>query len=175
MIRILSAALAVMLMATGASAEVVSRTADGFVLRYKVTLETTPEDAWTAVGEVGRWWNGAHTYSGSATNMTLPLEVGGCLCEALADGTIFEHGRVTQADAATGVLLDAPLGPLKGKATRAVLGLTWATEGRGLKLTMTFTVEGPGLGAFAGPVDGVMSDQFSRWARYVETGETPGD
>lgn len=173
MIRILSAALAVMLMATGATAEVVSRTSDGFVLRREVTLETTPDDSWTAVGEVGRWWNGAHTYSGAATNMTLPLEVGACFCEALADGTIFEHGRVTQADAATGVLLDAPLGPLKGKAIRADLGLSWASEGPGLTLTMTFTVEGPGLGAFAGPVDGVMSDQFSRWVRYVETGEAP--
>ena len=173
MIRTLSVALAVMLMATGASAEVVSRTADGFVLRYEVALETTPEDAWTAVGEVGRWWNGAHTYSGSAINMTLPLEVGGCLCEALTDGTIFEHGRVTRTDPQTGVVLDAPLGPLKGKATRADLGLTWASEGSGLTLAMTFTVEGPGLGAFAGPVDGVMGDQFARWVRYVEAGEAP--
>ena len=173
MIRTLSAALAVMLMATGASAEVVSRTADGFVLRYEVAVETTPDDAWVAVGEVGRWWNGAHTYSGTATNMTLPLQVGGCLCEALADGTIFEHGRVTRADPQAGVAIDAPLGPLKGKATRADLDLTWANEGRGLKLAMTFTVEGPGLGAFAGPVDGVMGDQFARWVHYVETGETP--
>ena len=173
MIRALLAAFTAMLLATGAQAEVVSRSADGFVLRYEVALETTPDDAWIAVGEVGRWWNGAHTYSGSATNMTLPLEVGSCLCEALADGTVFEHGRVTQADPQTGVVLDAPLGPLKGKATRADLSLGWVAEGLGLKLTMTFAGDGTGLGAFAGPVDGVMGDQFSRWAHYVEYGETP--
>jgi hypothetical protein len=168
-----AAVFALGLMAAPASAEVVSRTADGFVLRYETTLETTPEEAWVAVGEVGRWWNGAHTYSGAATNLTLPLTVGACLCEALADGTLFEHGRITVADPETGVLLDAPLGPLKGKATKAQLSLGWTGANRGMRLVMTYVIEGPGLGALAGPVDGVMADQFARYAHFVEYGETP--
>jgi hypothetical protein len=156
-----------------ASAEVVSRTADGFVLRYETTLETTSDDAWVAFGDIGRWWNGAHTYSGSGANLTLPLEVGACFCEALADGASFEHGRVTVADPGTGVLLDAPLGPLKGKATKAQWSIGWTGANRGLSLIMTYVVQGPGLGALAGPVDGVMGDQFARYAHYVEYGESP--
>ena len=157
------------------SAEVVSRTVDGFVLRYEVRVETTPDDAYHALGEVGRWWNGAHTYSGSGANLTLPLAVGACLCEALADGTLFEHGRVTALDPATGAQLDAPLGPLKGKANRAQLSIAWVPAVRGLSLVMTYEVQGAGLGALAGPVDGVMGDQFARYARYVEYGESPDE
>lgn len=152
-VRIAAAAIAMSLggFSTAASAEVVSRTADGFVLRYETTLEMTPDDAYVALGEVGRWWNGAHTYSGAATNLSLPLEVGGCLCEALADGTTFEHGRITVADAGTGVLLEAPLGPLKGKTSKAQLSFGWTDANKGLTLIMTYVVEGPGLGAFAAP------------------------
>lgn len=158
-------------LASAASAEVVSHTADGFVLRQEVRLETTPDKALSGLGDVGRWWNGDHTYSGSGANLTLPLAVGACLCEALADGAVFEHGRITALDAASGVELEAPLGPLKGKTTRAQLSFAWTPAERGLKLIMTYVVEGPGLGGFAGPVDGVMSDQFARYARYVEYGE----
>lgn len=167
----IAAAFASLCLTSAASAEVVSRTADGFVLHQEITLETTPDDALVALGEVGRWWNGAHTYSGSGANLSLSLEAGGCLCEALADGATFEHGRVTAVDASKGVDLDAPLGPLKGKATQARLSFGWIPANRGLTLVMTYVVEGPGLGAFAGPVDGVMSDQFARYAHYVEYGE----
>ena len=171
----IAAAFASLCLTSAASAEVVSRTADGFVLHQEITLETTPDDALVALGEVGRWWNGAHTYSGSGANLSLSLEAGGCLCEALADGTLFKHGRVTALDPATGAQLDAPLGPLKGKASRAQLSIAWVPADRGLSLVMTYEVQGAGLGALAGPVDGVMGDQFARYARYVEYGESPDE
>lgn len=167
-----AALVAICLLASApAAAEVVERHADGFTLRFEVAMETTPEDAYGAVGEIGRWWDGAHTYSGAAANMTLRLEPGGCLCEALANGEVFEHGRVVSADLEDGVILNAPLGPLKASATRADLSFIWPSENRGRTLTMTFVVEGPGLGAMADPVNGVMQIQYSRLARYVEYGE----
>lgn len=154
-----------------AAAEVVERHADGFTLRFEIALETTPEDLLGSIGEIGRWWDGAHSYSGDAANMTLALEPEGCFCEALADGTMFEHGRVVSIDPMTGVLLNAPLGPLNGKATKADLGFGWAGANRGWTVVMTFVVEGPGLGAFADPVDGVIGGAFSRYVRFVEYGE----
>ena len=160
-----------LLSAVPAAAEVVERHADGFTLRFQVAMEAAPEDLLGSLGEIGKWWDGAHSYSGDATNMTLVMEPGGCFCEALADGTAFEHGRVVSIDPATGVLLNAPLGPLKAKATRADLGFGWASANRGRTVVMTFVVEGPGLGAFADPVDGVMGGAFSRYVRYVEYGE----
>lgn len=167
------AAAAMALSAAPAAAEVVERSADHFVLRFEVGLETTPEDIYGAIGDVARWWDGAHTYSGDAANLTMPLEVGACFCEVLADGATFEHGRVVQADPETGVLVDAPLGPLKGKATVAQWSIGWSAANRGHVLVMTYVVRGPGLGAMADPVDGVMGGQFSRLAHYVEYGEAP--
>ena len=161
------------LAAAPSSAEVVERDADHFVLRYEVGLETTPEDIYGSISHVGEWWNAAHTYSGKASNLTLPLEAGACFCEALPDGTAFEHGRVLQADPETGVLLDAPLGPLKGKATFARLGIGWSTADRGTVVVMTYVVRGPGLGAFADAVDAVMHDQYVRFMHFVEYGEAP--
>lgn len=165
-----AAALALSTLATAAAAEVVEKDADHFVLRYSIALETTPEDIYGAIGGIGQWWNSAHTYSGDARNLTLPLEVGACFCEALKDGKTFEHGRVVQADPETGVLLDAPLGPLKGKAIQAQWSLGWSGVAGGWEMVMTYVVRGPDLGAFAEDVDGVMQDQFSRWVHFTEYG-----
>ena len=163
-------------LATNARAEVIEKDADHFVLRYSVALETTPEDIYGAIGDIGQWWDSAHTYSGDAHNLTLPLEVGACFCEALADGKTFEHGRVVAADPETGVLLDAPLGPLKGKATKADWSLGWSGVAGGWEMVMTYVVRGPGLGAFAEGVDGVMQGQFSRWVHFAEYGpDVPAD
>lgn len=175
MLKSLLAAAVLAFVATPAAAEVIERSADHFVLRYETGLETTPEDIYGAVGEVGQWWDSAHTYSGDARNLSLPLEVGACFCEKLADGTIFEHGRVTAADPETGVLLDAPLGPLKGKTTRADLSIGWSGANAGWTLVMTYVVRGPGVGAWADGVDAVMQVQYSRLLHFVEYWETPAD
>jgi hypothetical protein len=172
--RVVTGVLALGLVATAASAEVIEKDADHFVLRYSVGLETTPDDIYGAVGEVGQWWNPSHTYSGEAANLTLPLAVGGCFCEALKDGTRFEHGWVVEADPETGVLLAAPLGPLKGKTTKADWSLGWSPANAGWELVMTYVVRGPGVGALAEPVDGVMGDQFSRLTRFIEYGPESG-
>lgn len=166
------ACLAVVIALGGASAarsEVIERHTDGFTLRFAVAVETAPEDVHRAVGEVGQWWDGAHTHSGSAANMTLFVEPGGCLCEAL-DGGLFVHGEVVSADQEGGIVLNAPLGPLKAAATQADLSFTWPGENSGRTVTLTFVVVGPGLGAMADPVNNVLQIQFDRLVRYVEYG-----
>ena len=170
MLRTLIAAAALLLAATPASAEVIARTADSFTLSFDVTLETTPGDMVLALESVGNWWDGAHTYSGDAANMSLSLDPGGCFCEALPDGKTFEHGHVVVLDD-DHLLLNAPLGPLNGRATKSDLIFRWSDTIRGTTLTMIFVVEGAGLGAFADAVDGVMGGQFARLARFVEYGE----
>ncbi|WP_420470522.1 hypothetical protein [Brevundimonas sp. FT23042] len=154
--------------ATSVQAEVRDRGPDHFVLRYEAITDRTPPTLYAAVGAVGLWWDGAHTYSGDARNMTLPLEVGGCFCEQLADGTAFEHGRVVGIDLASGISLDAPLGPLKGKAARADWRIEWSGDGPDRTLVMTYVVQGDGLGVWADGVDGVMSGQFARLVRFIE-------
>lgn len=164
------AALAVLASASTAAAEVVARTADSFTLRYEVGAEIDPSDIPGALVDVGRWWDSDHTYSGDAANITVDLTPGGCWCEKLADGTQFEHARVVSI-APDRIVFDAPFGPLKGKATKAVLTVTWPPANAGWTPTWEMVVEGPGLGAMADGVDGVMGAGFQRWLRYLERGE----
>jgi hypothetical protein len=160
---VLTAALA--LFAEPAAAEVVERHADGFTLRMSAPVSVGWGQAFAAVGDVGRWWNPDHTYSGDAASLSLPLETGACFCERLGDGSDFEHGRVVAIDPRREVRLEAPLGPLNGRARSAALTFGWSNtiDGEAQVLTLTYVVEGEGLGALAEPVDQVLTDQFTRW------------
>jgi hypothetical protein len=172
MLKSLLAAVAALTLATPAAAEVVERSADHFVLRYTSVMETTQDDLIASVEDIGNWWNPAHTYSGDAHNLSLTLDPGTCFCEALPDGSTFEHGWVSEYDPETGVLLEAPLGPLTGRTPLADWGIGWTggPSGAGWEVVMTYVVRGPGLGAYADGVDAVMQDQFNRFTRYIHYG-----
>lgn len=151
-----------------AAAEVVDRQDNSFTLRMSAPVDAGWGQAFLAVGDVRHWWNADHTYSNNAANLSLALEPGACFCEQMADGSTFEHGRVVAVDARHGVRLDAPLGPLKERATRASLTFGWTdTIGRDQVLTLTYVVEGEGVGSLAAPVDEVLTDQFARWAAWA--------
>jgi hypothetical protein len=158
--------------AAPASAEVVSRSADGFTLRFAVGVEAAPEDVVSAVSELPQWWDPAHTYTGDASNLSLAFQEGGCWCEKLADGTVFEHAVVTGITADR-VTMNAALGPLHDKATKAELTFGSGPENRGRLVTIDFVVEGPGLGVMADGVNIVMDQAFDRLIHQIEYGEPP--
>lgn len=170
MLKILIAAAALMFAATPVSAEVIARTADSFTLRYQSAMETTPEDILSSMTLVGEWWDGAHSYSGDAKNITIDMTVGGCWCEKLADGTDFRHATVLAIEPDR-LAFNAPFGPLNGKATRADFTVAWPGDNKGWMVTWVMVIEGPGLGAYADAVDGVMGAGFGRFTRYLEYGE----
>ncbi len=168
------ALLAAMVATTDARAEVVSRSADGFVLRFESGMETTPEDMIATVSELPKWWDGAHTYTSDNDNLSLAFEPGGCWCETLADGTAFRHAEVVSITPDT-VVFDAPLGPLNGKATKADMTFHIADANADWRVSIDFAVEGPGLGAMADGVNGVMEQAFGRYVHHLEYGETVED
>lgn len=174
MLKPLIAVAVLALSAAPAAAEVVSRTADSFTLRHAVGAEIAPDDIPAAFAALPRWWDAAHTYSGSAANLSLDLAPGGCWCETLADGTHFDHGR-TVSVTADRMVFDAPFGPLRGKTTWAELVVSWPAANRGWTPTWTMTVEGPGIGAMADGVDAVMGAGYQRWLHYLEYGEAPAE
>ena len=165
-------ATALLAVAAPASGEVVSRSADGFVLRFAVGVEAAPEDVVTAVSELPQWWDPAHTYTGDSANLSLAFEQGGCWCETLADGTVFQHAVVTGITADR-VGMNAALGPLRDKATKAELTFGSEPENRGRLVTIDFVVEGPGLGAMADGVNMVMDQAFDHLIHQIEYGEPP--
>ncbi|NJC40662.1 hypothetical protein GGQ87_000920 [Brevundimonas alba] len=172
MFRPLLAAAVLALSAAPAGAEVVSRTTDSFTLRYAVAVEIAPDDIAPALAALPQWWDPAHTYSGSASNLSLDLTPGGCWCEKLPDGTAFDHGR-TVSVGPDSFVFSAPFGPMRGKTTKAELTVTWPAANRGWTPTWMMVVEGPGIGAMADGVDAVMGAGYQRWLYYLEYGEAP--
>jgi hypothetical protein len=170
---LIGAALA-LLAAAPASAEIVSRSENAFTLRFALGLEAPREDIVAAVGAIPTWWDPDHTYTGDGANLSLAFEPGGCWCERLADGTMFEHARIVSITEDT-VRMNAPLGPLNGKATRADLVWSAGPQVPGTPVTLEFVVEGPGVGALAEPVHTVMQQGWSRYVRYIEYGDVVED
>ena len=79
-------ALAPMLLATPAAAEVKSASDGGFEVVSVEMVKATPAAAYDALRNPGQWWNGEHTYSGDAKNMTIDARAGGCFCEKTEGG-----------------------------------------------------------------------------------------
>jgi len=164
MFKILSTGLALALFATGVSAEVRARTDNGFTLGYERPVRAAPDRVLETVAMPSGWWSSDHTYSGDAANIRLDMIPGGCWCEALPGGGV-KHAEVVMVwPGRRMVRFDAPFGPLQGMGADAVLTMTWSDppEGGERVLRWTFVVNGPGTGAMADAIDGVMSEQFRR-------------
>lgn len=171
--KILSITAMTVLMAGAAHAEVVEQGEGGFRLKQTVEIAAPPDKVYAALGEIGRWWDDAHTYSGKAANMTIRLEAGACFCETLPKGGGVRHGVVVLVwPDQRMVRLDAVLGPLQDEGAAGALTFQVKPKGAGSELVQTYNVGGMRASAaksFAGPVDGVMSTQMRRLKAYVET------
>lgn len=171
MIRIAALiATACLVFAAPVSAEVASRSEDGFVLSFEQRVEASPDTILTTVGRPASWWSSDHTYSGSAENITLDLRPGGCWCEALPGGGV-KHGEVLLVwPERRQVRFEAPFGPLQSMGADAILTVTWAdAEGGAARLLKwTFVVRGAEVGVLADPVHGVMQEAFAGLVRHIE-------
>ncbi|MFO0413824.1 MAG: ATPase [bacterium] len=164
MFKILSTGLVLALFATGVSAEVRARTDNGFTLGYERPVRAGSDTVLETVAMPSGWWSSDHTYSGDAANIRLDMIPGGCWCEAVPGGGV-KHAEVVMVwPGRRMVRFDAPFGPLQGMGADAVLTMTWADppEGGERVLRWTFVVNGPGTGAMADAIDGVMTEQFRR-------------
>jgi uncharacterized protein YndB with AHSA1/START domain len=153
-----------------AAAQVISSSATHFRLESRVTVPATPAAVYAALGNVGSWWNLAHSYSGNAASLRLDPRAGGCFCEALPDGGSVEHGRILQARPGALLRLQTALGPLQGEAVTGVLTWTLRAAGTGTEIVQTYAVSGQvegGVAALAAPVDGVMRDQLERLRAHL--------
>lgn len=154
-------------MAAPASAEVVNASSNGFEIRHVVDVPGTPVQAIERFGQVDKWWNPSHSYSGRAENLSLKLQAGGCFCETLADGGGIEHMRVAYYQPGKRLTLTGALGPLLFQATTGVMDVQFAPSGAATKVTMTYRAAGfasGGADKLAAPVDQVLGEQMKRYA-----------
>jgi len=163
------------MLATPASAEVVSAGPEGFVVRNVVEVAAPAERVYLQLARPERWWESSHTYSGKAANLSLDLRPGGCFCETLPGGIGggVEHLRVVLARPGRMLRLEGALGPLQAEAVTGVLTFELKPKGAATEVVKTYVVRGfsgPDAVKWAPMVDGMLRTQFQRFERYVETG-----
>jgi hypothetical protein len=164
--RHLIAALLALGSAAPAAAEVKSSSPAGFAVESKVVVPAAPAEAYAMLGNIGKWWSPAHSYSGDAKNLSLKAEVGACFCEALANGRV-EHMRVVYAQRGTMLRLQGALGPLQAEGVAGSLTWTLKAVPDGTEITQSYVVGGyirMGAEKLAPLVDGVMTEQLARLA-----------
>lgn len=170
------AALAAVLCASPAQAEVASSSPSSFVIQAEAEIAASPEQVWRAVPRVDRWWNSDHTYSNDSRNLSLDLRAGGCWCERWARGQSVEHMRVAtvlERDGVRTLRTLGGLGPLQSMGVNGVMTFTVAPHPNGAKLTLNYRVTGDAslnLDQIAPVVDAVLMEQFGRLTRYSASG-----
>src|SRR5690349_19308629 len=90
-------AVAALSLAGSARAEIVEQGPNGFRLKSVLQIKAPPARVFEAIGELGRWWDSEHSYSGDAKNITFPLKAGECWCETIPGGGSVQHGTVVLA------------------------------------------------------------------------------
>jgi len=144
---------------------------DGFASRHVAMAQSTPEQSWDALIDVSKWWNGAHSFSGDAQNLTLDPRAGGCFCEMLpitadrkAPGSV-RHMEVIFVDPGRAMRLTGALGPLQSEPVGAVLTITLKQEDGGTRILFEYVVGGTmrfPRDRIAPAVDSVIGEQLSR-------------
>jgi uncharacterized protein YndB with AHSA1/START domain len=159
------------------SATVIDVAASGFAVKNEVTVNAPPDAVYAAVlHDVGRWWNGKHSYSGDSTNLSIDARPGGCFCEKLPGDGGVEHAKIIALIPNSLIRMSGALGPLQASGLVGTLTLKFTLANAATRVEMTYSVGGymeGGLQPVAAPVDGVLRDQLERLKAYVESHKTP--
>ena len=164
--------LAALALTTTARAEVTEVAAHGFRSSHTLQVNAPAKKVWDALLQPGRWWDPAHTYSGSARNLTLEARAGGCFCELLKNGQV-QHLTVTHIRWPEQLTLTGGLGPLASQGVAGNMVFTVKPAPNGSTLTMSYAVGGWSAMPFetlAPAVDGVLGGQMARLKLHAETG-----
>lgn len=166
--------LAALICCNQASAEIKSVGATGFSLEYAGHADAAPQAVYTAMTEIGRWWDPDHSWEGQAENLYMDLRIGGCFCEKLSNGGGVEHLRLVYFAPGKEIRLTGGLGPLQRMGMGGAMVWTIEEAEAGSTVGWTYTVHGHGtneaMQGLAPIVDSVQQEAFERLLRYIETG-----
>ena len=155
---------------SAARAEVASSASNGFVVRYSFIVEAPPQTAYRKFVDIRGWWDSEHTFSGSAANLQMTPNPGGCWCEKLPDNGFVRHMDVIYAAPGKAIRLSGGLGPLQTMAVTAAADVQFTADGANTRVTFTYAVGGyapNGLGELAPVVDGVLASQLVRYRAFA--------
>jgi len=168
-----SAAL-LLLFALPVRPEVVDSAPGGLTVRTVLSIKAPPADVYNRlIRNVGDWWNPEHTFSRDAHNLSIEEKVPGCFCEKLPNGGGVRHLQVVYLAPGRNVVMTGAMGPLLSLGVTGSMSIQLTPEEGGTKFAMTYSAGGyvpAGLNTWAGPVDGMLAEQFTRLKNYIETG-----
>ncbi len=133
-----------------AAGEVTARSDQGFAVQRSVVVSADAAQAWRILLRPARWWQGSHTWSGNAANLTLDGRAGGCFCERLPRRTgasasgpgTAEHMRVIHASPSRLLRMSGALGPLQGEAVHGTMTVTLLPGDAGTTIRLEYVVGG---------------------------------
>ena len=105
-------AFVLLILAASLQAEVVEKSASGMLVRHKITVAANPQDSYKGIVAVGNWWEGSHSYSRDAKNLSIVTKAGGCFCEQLPNDRQVQHMTVVTAMPGLLLRMTGALGPL---------------------------------------------------------------
>lgn len=167
----LAAALAVLV--APAQARIDTAAPNALALSGSITVATTPDRAYAAIGQVSEWWNDDFAVSGSTNNMFLSMSAGACLCEVWAGGSV-RHGTVVSLIKDQEISIDVAVGPLRNRTVKGVLTFTLKPVAPGTAIAMTYKVSGDStsqLDTLAPAVDAALTEQLGSLAALIAQNE----
>lgn len=162
-------ALALLLSAPAATAEILDSRPGGMSLRQQVVVPVAPAVAWQALIDVDSWWPRDHTWF-PGSKLSIEPRAGGCFCE-IAGERQARHMEVGFVDAPGTLRLLGGLGPLQGMGLYGSLEFTLEAVSEGTRITMAYVVGGyttADLPKFAPVVDRVQGVQLAALAQRLK-------
>lgn len=170
---ILLAATAALVFSMPAIASVTSVGKNGFEVKETAHIAARPDSVFYTLVRPARWWSSEHTFSGSASNLSMSPKAGACWCERLPDGGSVQHLQVVYVKPDEILRLKGALGPLQEEPVVGVLTFQLTPANGGTVVTLVYAVGGYSEKSFAQwskTVDGVLAEQLTRLKRAAETG-----
>lgn len=164
----LCTAMAILGVGSVAHAEVRAGTGGSFTIHHEAVSKEPTAAAYQRFQDIASWWDGAHSYSGDAKNLSIDVSPGGCWCEKLPEDGFVEHMRAILAIPNKMLRFSGGLGPLQAVAASAVLTVSFMPVEGGTKVVFHYVVvgsDGEKVGELGDPVDQVMGAALKRFAK----------
>ncbi len=160
---------------SGSKAAVADSAANGFTVKISVPIQAAvPEVYRRFIHDVGDWWNSAHTFSGSSHNLSIEEKAMGCFCEKLPkQGGSVRHMEVVYVAPGERIVMTGGLGPMQPLAVTGNLTIQLVPANGGTRVDIVYAVTGylaAGMNSWAAPVDGMLTEQFTRLKNLIERG-----
>lgn len=142
-----------------------------FKIKIDLVIDSPIKTVSQRLLDIGQWWNPSHSYSGDKNNLYFDLEKRMCFCEKIPGGGIVSHMQVANYQSPALMRLVGGLGPLQSLPVNGVLDFNLqSTTDKKTQLTVTYQVSGmvPGLQQWSKPVDGVITEQVTRFKKFAE-------